>query len=106
VKDGIHAAAMAGTWLSMVYGFAGMRDYDGRLSFQPYLPADWDRLTFRILRHGTPLEVSVGPDSTHYRLPRGGEVSFTHAGEDHRLVNDREIDVRNPPDEEIRAQSD
>jgi alpha,alpha-trehalose phosphorylase len=106
VKDGIHAAAMAGTWLSMVYGFAGMRDFYGRLSFQPYLPREWDRLTFRVLWHGTPLEVSVGPEATRYRLPRGGEVAFDHAGEPQHLRNDDELALRNPPDEEIRSGAD
>ncbi|MFW5690056.1 MAG: glycosyl hydrolase family 65 protein, partial [Spirochaetota bacterium] len=104
VRDGIHAAAMAGTWLSMVYGFAGMRDFSGRLSFQPTLPREWERLVFRILWHGTPLEVAVGRTSTRYHLPRGGDVAFTHAGEPHRLADDGELDLRNPTDAEIRAE--
>ena len=103
VKDGIHAAAMAGTWLSMVYGFAGMRDFDGRLSFQPYLPTEWERLSFRILWHGTPLQVSVGPETTTYSLPRGGEVRFAHADEEHTLTDDEHVELRNPTDEEVRA---
>ncbi|MFW6356998.1 MAG: glycoside hydrolase family 65 protein [Spirochaetota bacterium] len=103
VKDGIHAAAMAGTWLSMVYGFAGMRDFHETLSFQPYLPREWDRLTFRVLWRGTPLEVSVGREATRYSLPRGGEVAFIHAGLHLTLTDDESIELRNPSDEEIRS---
>ncbi len=39
VRDGVHIAALGGTWMAMVYGFAGMRDYDGRITFAPQLPA-------------------------------------------------------------------
>jgi alpha,alpha-trehalose phosphorylase len=42
--DGIHIASCGGTWLALVAGFAGLRDSDGDVSFQPRLPAEWDRL--------------------------------------------------------------
>jgi alpha,alpha-trehalose phosphorylase len=35
VKDGCHIASMGGTWMGVVYGLAGLRDYGGRLSFDP-----------------------------------------------------------------------
>ena len=103
VKDGVHAAAMAGTWLSLVYGFAGMRDFAGSLSFQPNLPAEWNSLAFRVLWHGTPLEVELGAASTTYRLPRGGEVDFIHAGERHSLRGSEAVELHNPTDEEVRT---
>ena len=33
--DGVHIASAAGVWLSLAYGFGGMRDSGGRLSFSP-----------------------------------------------------------------------
>jgi alpha,alpha-trehalose phosphorylase len=33
VKDGVHIASIGGTWMAIVYGLAGMRDYGGRISF-------------------------------------------------------------------------
>ena len=35
VKDGCHIASMGGTWMMLTYGFGGMRDDDGVLSFWP-----------------------------------------------------------------------
>jgi len=35
VKDGCHIASMGGTWMMLTYGFGGMRDSDGMLSFWP-----------------------------------------------------------------------
>jgi trehalose/maltose hydrolase-like predicted phosphorylase len=30
VKDGVHIASMGGTWMAIVYGVAGLRDWGGR----------------------------------------------------------------------------
>jgi len=78
VKDGVHTAAMAGTWLSLVYGFAGMRDYNGVLSFQPFLPASWSRLAFRIRMKGQQIEVDLESNKVTYRLLSGEELRFFH----------------------------
>jgi alpha,alpha-trehalose phosphorylase len=103
VSDGVHAAAMAGTWLSLVYGFAGMRDFGGALSFQPLLPTEWQRLQFSILWRGTMLSVSLGADSTTYALPNGGVLQFAHNGEPVRLEGTQPVLRRNLPDAAIRA---
>src|SRR5262245_59037382 len=34
-RDGVHLAALAGAWIALVQGFAGMRARDGRLAFAP-----------------------------------------------------------------------
>lgn len=47
-KDGIHAANLGGTWLSMVYGFAGMTVKEEDLHFEPHLPEQWEKLAFSI----------------------------------------------------------
>jgi len=39
---------MAGSWLSVVEGFGGMRVRDGVLSFDPQLPAAWESLSFKV----------------------------------------------------------
>src|SRR2546422_788431 len=38
VRDGVHMASLAGTWLALVVGFSGMRLQHGSLSFAPRLP--------------------------------------------------------------------
>ena len=38
-KDGIHVASCGGTWLALVAGFGGLRDFDGEVRFDPKLPA-------------------------------------------------------------------
>jgi alpha,alpha-trehalose phosphorylase len=40
VRDGCHIASMGGTWMALTYGFGGLRDYDGTLSFGPQRPPE------------------------------------------------------------------
>lgn len=59
-KDGLHITSMAGTWMSVVEGFAGMRVREGYLQFKPMLPEKWDSYSFNIMFRGIRLSVSVG----------------------------------------------
>ncbi|HEY5629353.1 MAG TPA: beta-phosphoglucomutase, partial [Candidatus Limnocylindrales bacterium] len=80
-RDGVHIAAMAGTWVSVVNGFAGLRDDDGRLSFAPRLPDAWHRLAFR-LRVGTSrLRIAITPVEATYAVESGPPVELRHFGE-------------------------
>ncbi|MEY2925083.1 MAG: hypothetical protein RLZZ337_1631, partial [Bacteroidota bacterium] len=54
-----HITSMAGTWLSIVKGFAGMRVIDNKLHFAPFIPEKWDRFTFKIRFRGEVLKVRV-----------------------------------------------
>jgi maltose phosphorylase len=47
-EDGLHITSMAGTWMSVVKGFAGQRVEKGLLSLSPYIPAQWNSYSFRI----------------------------------------------------------
>ncbi|MDR0220993.1 MAG: glycoside hydrolase family 65 protein, partial [Lachnospiraceae bacterium] len=57
---GIHAANMAGTWLSVIYGLAGLRIIKGQLDFSPHLPRPWKGYRFRLRYQGKAMEVKVG----------------------------------------------
>jgi len=78
VKDGVHTAAMAGTWISIIYGFVGMREWEDTLSFDPKLPVDWKSLEFRIVFRGNELGVLLSRDSVEYSLLGGEGFTFIH----------------------------
>ena len=80
-KDGIHTACMAGSWMSIVYGFAGFRDYQGVYSFEPKLPAGWKKLTFNLAIKGCVLEVSLTQEAASYRLVSGSFLHLVHRNE-------------------------
>ncbi|MEN8124294.1 MAG: glycoside hydrolase family 65 protein [Bacteroidota bacterium] len=57
VHEGLHITSMAGTWLSIVQGFGGMRNFDGILSFAPQIPKEWKSYSFKINFRGTTLKI-------------------------------------------------
>lgn len=58
-EDGLHITSMAGTWMSLVQGFGGLRVKEGQLCFSPVLPKAWQSITFRIMFRGRTLELAV-----------------------------------------------
>ncbi|QAA34997.1 glycoside hydrolase family 65 protein [Clostridium manihotivorum] len=63
-KDGIHTANMGGTWMSIVYGFAGLRIKEDYISLSPKLPEVWEQLKFGFLYKGNHIKVSMKKDKT------------------------------------------
>lgn len=47
-EDGCHTTSMAGTWMSVVKGFGGMKVKEGHLHFSPFVPEQWDAYSFRV----------------------------------------------------------
>ena len=78
---GVHTAAMGGTWMSVVHGFAGLRALNGELHFAPSLPKSWSRYRFRLVDHGRTLEVSVSAAGAEFRLVEGEAIRLFHRGE-------------------------
>ena len=85
VKDGCHIASMGGTWMVLVYGFAGMRDYDGRLSFDPRLPQRLEGLRFNLTFREQVIEVDMTPECVTYTLREGEGLTIQHRGKDIQL---------------------
>jgi alpha,alpha-trehalose phosphorylase len=81
MMHGAHIASIGGTWLALVYGFAGMRDHGGRVAFRPRLPAEWRRLRFTLAIRGRRLRVEVGYDVTTYTLTEGDDLTICPDGE-------------------------
>jgi alpha,alpha-trehalose phosphorylase len=83
-KDGLHIASLAGTWLALVAGMGGLRDYgsaDGRtgqLRFAPRLPDAIGRLSFRLVYRGRRLRVVATADKATYELARGDPIEIVH----------------------------
>ena len=86
MMHGAHIASIGGSWMTLVYGFAGMRDHGGRISFHPRLPAEWRALRFPLTIRGRRLRVEVRHDVTAYHLAEGDELSILHDGEPVRLT--------------------
>ena len=71
VHEGLHITSMGGTWMSVIYGFGGMRIREGLLSFEPMLPENWKTLSFKILYRGRVLQVGIGKDKVGIKSLEG-----------------------------------
>ena len=95
VKDGCHIASMAGTWMMLTYGFGGMRDDDGTLSFWPRrAPQDNAVLRFPVTYRGQMLEIEIALDKVEYALREGERVVIRHETEDIELTRAHPVAVR------------
>ena len=92
VSDGVHIASAAGVWQALVFGFGGVRDFDGRLSITPHLPAAWRSLSFSLRFGDSRLRVELSHDGDRYAV-EGGALDLTVSGVEHRLVPDRELSL-------------
>jgi alpha,alpha-trehalose phosphorylase len=95
-RDGIHIASVAGTWVAAVGGFGGMRDYGGRLSFRPRLPAALTRLKFRLMFRGRTLHVDVDHGHARYVLLSGEPLEIEHHGRRVEIVAEQALELDIP----------
>jgi maltose phosphorylase len=86
VEEGLHITSMAGTWMSIVEGFGGMRVKNNTLHFEPKIPAQWKGYSFKINFRGQVLKVSVQADATHFTLEGSNEL--------HVVVNGTTVTVK------------
>ncbi len=97
VKDGCHIASMGGTWMVMAYGFAGMRDYDGTISFRPGRRRDQSEtatVRFPITIRGQILDVDIGPENAKYSLREGDGLVIRHEDEVIQLTSESPLAIR------------
>jgi alpha,alpha-trehalose phosphorylase len=95
VKDGCHIASMGGTWMTLTYGFGGMWDDDGILSFWPRrAPEENAVLQFPVTYRGQRLEIEIGQDKVEYALREGECLVIRHEAEEVRLTHKNPVAVR------------
>ena len=68
VHEGLHITSMAGTWMSIVEGFGGMRIKNDTLYFEPRLPEQWEEFTFKVNFRHQILKVIVNKEGTTFEL--------------------------------------
>ncbi|MEN6662627.1 MAG: glycosyl hydrolase family 65 protein [Phycisphaerae bacterium] len=81
-EQGLHTTAMSGAWMSAVYGLGGMRTDGEKLSFRPALPAELKGLRFRIVHHGSTIEVALSGQAATFKLIEGPEQTIEVYGRD------------------------
>jgi maltose phosphorylase len=68
VEEGCHITSMAGTWMSIVEGFGGMRVKNDTLHFEPKIPKEWQGYSFKINFRNQIVKVVVNQNETSFSL--------------------------------------
>jgi alpha,alpha-trehalose phosphorylase len=79
-SDGVHVASTGGAWYATVFGFGGVRDFNGELSLDPRLPRSWTGLTFRLTWRGSRLRVELAPGGVTLTIEDGPSLSLSVRG--------------------------
>jgi alpha,alpha-trehalose phosphorylase len=99
-RDGVHVASLAGSWIALVAGLGGMRDFNGQLAFAPRLPSRINRLEFSLLWRGLRLRVDVTADEVTYSLRNGGgqaRLTLLHHGKEIEVTQVKPVTMPIPP---------
>lgn len=79
-EDGCHTTSMAGTWMSVVQGFGGMRVRNGKLHFNPFIPGHWTSFSFKVMFRGALLNINVTKDNIIITNESDKELSLVVKG--------------------------
>jgi maltose phosphorylase len=81
VEEGCHITSMAGTWMSIVEGFGGMRVKENTLHFSPKIPKEWTAYSFKINYRNQILKVNINHNETTFSIVGNAELTIVVNGE-------------------------
>lgn len=84
-NEGLHITSLAGAWMNIVYGFAGLRSDGKILSFSPKIPKEWDKYSFSIFYHNAIIKISITKDHVEFSTDRPLNITINVYGKDHLL---------------------
>jgi len=85
VEEGLHITSMAGTWMSIVEGFGGMRIKENTLSFNPKIPQQWEGYSFKVNFRNQIIKVTITQTDTSFEIDGENELNI--------LVNGKQVTV-------------
>ena len=92
-KDGLHIANLAGTVMSVVYGFGGYRIKEHGIVVNPWCPLSWDGYAFKIQYRERLISVVVKND-IQISLLQGNPIEIDIYGETYALENTLSIPLK------------
>ena len=91
--NGVHIASAAGGWMGLVFGFGGVRDFDGQLTIDPRLPARFRSVGFSLRFHDRQLRVHITHTHERYELTEGDPLDVVIRGERHTLLDGVMVEI-------------
>jgi alpha,alpha-trehalose phosphorylase len=96
VSDGVHVASTGGVWMALAFGFGGVRDFDGELTFDPRLPPTWTELSVPLRFQDRQLRITLTPGEERYVVEEGDPLVVTIRGDRHELRHGEPVVLSSP----------
>jgi len=93
VHEGLHITSMAGTWLSIVQGFGGMRNFHDKLSFNPQIPEQWESYSFKLNYRGATIKVEKSQNQCVYKNLTDTEITIWIGDQQYHLEGNTSITI-------------
>ncbi|RUA13068.1 MAG: glycoside hydrolase family 65 protein, partial [Flavobacteriia bacterium] len=91
VEEGLHITSMAGTWMSIVEGFGGMRVLDDTLNFEPQIPEQWTSFSFKINFREQIVTITASKEGTFFELTGNDTLTIKVNGKLVELIPGKRI---------------
>ena len=85
VAEGLHITSMAGTWMSIVEGMAGIRVLEDGLTIDPLLPDQWKALNFHMYFRNNLLQLSIAENEVSIKNEGTAPVKMSVFGKEIEL---------------------
>jgi len=92
-EDGLHITSMAGTWMSIVHGFGGLRVKNGNIYLQPVIPSAWKEYSFKLYFRGTTINVSLTNTSVTIDIVSGNTIEVYVFGKKYTISSSKVIEL-------------
>jgi maltose phosphorylase len=89
--EGLHITSMAGTWMSVIKGFGGVRVKDGNVSLRPSLPSQWNLLEFKLRFRENIFRVKISTDAVRIGNVSGPSVTVNVHNVDQTINSGSEV---------------
>ena len=87
IAGGLHMAALGGTWLTAIFGFAGLSLRNDEVALNPKLPASWKIMDFGMEWRGRRLKIRINAEDRviQAKLQTGESMALLVNGRKHEL---------------------
>lgn len=81
--EGLHTTSLAAAWVTIVYGFLGLKVDGQHIALSPRLPKGWTHIKLKLTLFGRQIAVNAEPDGTRLTLLKGEPLTI--------LLDDKDI---------------
>jgi len=93
-EDGLHITSMAGTWMSVVKGFGGVKVKNNILHIRPNIPEAWNRINFKVVFRGSELKICILKSKVILHNNSDTEISIVLSGTSHVIEKNTAVTVK------------